>query len=36
MKDKELRELIFDNDTVIKPSKILGIQWDEQRDESAI
>ena len=30
--DEELRELICDNDTSIKPSKILGVQWDEQHD----
>ena len=30
--DKELRELMCDNDTSIKPSKILGVQWDEQHD----
>ena len=30
--DKELRELICDNDTAIKPSKILEVQCDEQHD----
>ena len=30
--DKELREIICDNDTSIKSSKILGVQWDEQHD----
>ena len=28
--DKKLRELICDNDTSIKPSKVLGVQWNEQ------
>ena len=30
--DNELRELICDNDIPIKPSKILRVRWDEQRD----
>ena len=28
-----MRELICDNDTAIKPSKILRVQWDEQHDD---
>ena len=32
MNDKELRELICDNDTPIKPSKIFRVRWDKQRD----
>ena len=30
--DKRLRELICDNDTSIKPSKVLRVQWNEQHD----
>ena len=30
--DKELRELICDNDTPIESPKIFQARWDEQRD----
>ena len=32
MNDKKIIQLICDNNTSIKPSKILGVQWNEQHN----